>query len=441
MRARLARLGARLPSAVRLMTANIAVTAVTFLTGIITARMLLPEGRGQFAALTVWVMAISHVGMLGIHQFLARESGREPQRAGAIYAFGSRILAVIVPVLTLGYFAGAYFVTRSDPTYTMLLVLVSALVIPGTVANALQLYMELAQRSFALYNFGRLAFAVLFFAFSCILVVAGSRSVLDFLIAFAVAMTLTPLLTGLLISRRLAGRPRAPFAMGWRSAMIAASPYSAAISVGALTLHGDKLLLSVLFPEAVLGLFVVASSVAQVQHTIGEALAQLFFARLASLGPRDEIDGAWLAQKLRQSVLVYLAVATGALIALPPIFPLVYGEAYRPGVTALVILIPAIAIQAMVRPYEETFRGLGRPKVSLVILACGNLVMIGLLALVAWLGGGLREAALCVLAGNAVSLAVALYHGTRLAGQPVTALLVPRPSDAMQMASRIRQIF
>ena len=62
------------------------VIAVNTATGIITARMLQPEGRGELAALILWPVFLANAMTLGVPSSLVYNLRREPERASQFFA-------------------------------------------------------------------------------------------------------------------------------------------------------------------------------------------------------------------------------------------------------------------------------------------------------------------------------------------------------------------
>lgn len=424
----LAQMLARLPKAGQMLSANVALAAFTFATGVMLARALNPEGRGQLAALTVWTTTIAPLMLLGVHQFLAREAGRDGESAKAIYRHLYLIsgVASTAGIAIYGVLALTVLPSSSIPNPSMWL---AALIIPGSVFNAAQIQVELGRRSIAGFNYSRSAFALTYFAAVGTLFFLGTKALLPFVAALVLTSTLSAVLAGRLIARTLPREPRRQPRWSMSDTLVRSRGFGFAVLFTAMATQADKLILSVLFPILALGYFAVASAIAQMQHLLSEAFAQLFFSQMTRFKRASDVDVKWLSARLRQMVLLQATLCVGAVALLPPLVPYIYGPAFSESASLLYILLPAVALRALARPHEEVFRGLGMPRLCTKTLAAGTATTAVLLVCAASFQS-LHGAAVAVLIGNASALAWALMESRRLlALRPVDALL-PRRSDA-----------
>src|SRR5262249_1651663 len=74
------------------------------MTGMLAARLLGPQGRGELAAIQTWPSCIATLAMLGLHDALVYYSAREPRRAGR-YLSTAIVLALLttLPFMATGY--------------------------------------------------------------------------------------------------------------------------------------------------------------------------------------------------------------------------------------------------------------------------------------------------------------------------------------------------
>src|SRR5690348_8386651 len=85
---------------------NIVLAAMGMATGVVAARLLGPEGRGQLVAIQTWPFFIASIAMLGTPEALAYFSACSPDEAGRNLGSASTIsLIACLPLMTIGYFA------------------------------------------------------------------------------------------------------------------------------------------------------------------------------------------------------------------------------------------------------------------------------------------------------------------------------------------------
>lgn len=426
-----------IPVPLQLAAANIGLGAVTFLTGVMLARALGPDGRGVYGALFLWALTAANIFAWGAQITLARQVAQAPERAAAIYRSAYRMSLVGGLLGALAYLAAVISATLGRPEFPVWLVLVASLIIPFSIPNAFQIQIELGRGRYSSFNLVRTLFALLNFLTIAGLWIIGVRSVGVFvatLAGVALVSTVAAMLSIRLSLRGLVSEPRPKLGEIIRGS----TPIAMTMLVAGVAQQSDKLLASALFPAGLLGTYLVAGSLAQIQGAVGEALSQMFFARGAAITDLDHIDRVWLGLRLRQTILVYAAICAGALAIVPVLVPYIYGVGFTGAIPLLYLLLPAMALQGMVRPFEEYLRGLHMP----VILATISLVVIAFVG-----AGGIAAHFLgepLLLAGGAIAgfaaalVTAAVSLGRRLAVSP-WGLMVPRPSDAAALIRTLAQ--
>lgn len=421
----------RLPVPLQIASVNLVLAAATFATGIILARALGPHGRGVYGALFLWALTAANVFAWGTQMTLAREAAQRPARARAVYRAAYRLaligglagaatfLAVVVP-LTLG-----------DRDYPLWMVGVAAVIVPFTIPNAFQIQIELGRARFGSYNVVRSLFAGGNLLTVAALWLAGVRDAGTFLAVLAVMALGASLAAALSIRPSLRGLPDDDdIQLG--PTLRRSTPLALTMLIAGVAQQSDKLFASALFEPQVIGLYLVAATLAQVQGMAGEALAQMYFARGAALADLASVDREWLAQRLRQTILLYAVLCAGGLLVLPPLVPLIYGKAFAGSVELLYVLLPGLALQGMNRPFEEFLRGLNRAATLARMAIVLIVIMVGF-ALAARFAGSIALLPWGVVCGFAVSVMIAARTLARELDLPVARLLVPHPSDVADL--------
>src|SRR5215510_5738094 len=89
--------------------ANGALAVVGLVTGMLAARLLGPEGRGQLAAAQAWPWFLVTLGSFGLTEAIAYFVARSPSRARAALATG---LLLAVPFTLVAVAAGLWLLPR-----------------------------------------------------------------------------------------------------------------------------------------------------------------------------------------------------------------------------------------------------------------------------------------------------------------------------------------
>ncbi len=210
------------------------------------------------------------------------------------------------------------------------------------------------------------------------------------------------------------------------------------ISVGLVSLASaaDRLLVSLFFSARLMGIYIIALAFAQVQGIFCEALAPLFFPRLARLKNLSSIDRNWLAGRLRQTLLINGLVALVVVAAAPALLPLLFGEAFADSVFLVMVLVPGFAVRAMMRPYEEVLKGAGHsPKQSLAI---GTMSLVfGIIAVPSAILDSITGVAAATIFAGFVGMGMVVRSVSRLMNIGLADLLLVRPYDAVALAREV----
>lgn len=419
--------------------ANVLVAALTFCTSVMLARALGPDGRGVLANLVLWPTLICYPAVLGVHMELARRTAQDPTTARGHYGLGLRILipSGLATLLIFAACALAYDALRG-PLPHLALALAAGLMIPLGVWNVFQFQMELGRQNAQNVGLVRLLFAAANLAGVLLLYAASSHAVAPFLAVFLVASLISALGTAFFVNRSLGPAPATSPGATAGEVVWAARPFAVSSVLTIATSSLDRILVSAFFPARVMGLYVVALAISQIQEIVGDAISQLFFARTAQSQRLADVDKEWLALRLRQTMAVYGLLCLGTVAVAPVLLLVFFGERFRDSVSLVYLLLPALALKGATRPFEEVLKGGGRPLLQARIASAATAFFAVAGGLAAWQASlpMMLAALLLAAAGGlaATTLAVAREAGLRL-----DKVLVPRPADLTAMAASLAE--
>jgi len=423
------------------LSANVLIAALAFLTSVAQARALDPTGRGELAIFLLWPGIVAHLSMMGTHLYLARESGRNPTNVRRHYRLGYLILVTCCSVASLVWIGICLMtpVLGSDPSIAV--ILLTALIIPLSAWNAMQVQIELGRSSFATYNLARIGFSVVYALLIVALITANLRSVIAFLAAFTVAAGISAIAAQLLIGRSIvhAAIPQAiqrtpTLTQLWDGAW----PYAVSTALLAVSSMVDRMVISTFFDVRSMGLYVVAIAMSQLQSVINEAISPLFFARSGQATAMATMDREWLYRRLRQTVIINATISVLLLAAVPVLLPLIFGEAYSGAMLIALLLVPAAGLRSMMRPFEEVLKGSGQANSqSVAIFTMMGVFLAG--SLVAILNGGVPGVAGAMILAALAGLLTVAGRLSRILAVPMGALLVPRLDDLLALRFDIQR--
>ena len=340
---------------------NVAMAGLGVVTGVLAARLLGPEGRGQLGAIQLWPSALATFAMLGLSEALVYFSAKNPQEAGR-YLGSAMFLALIstFPFMLIGYWLMPHVLSAQSPQiisaarWYLWLIPVYALV--GMPYHPLRNLKDMAWWNVlrtlpGLGWLGLLIWALLQARADPQYLASSHLVVLGFIFV--------PVL--LVVARRVQG-PYWPRRSDFAPMLRYGLPSATATLPQMLNLRLDQMLMAAFLPVQTLGLYVVAVAWSNAVHPILNAFGAVLFPRVASETDAQE-QARVFSQGVRMSVLAAVAVAVPVLAATPWVLPFVFGEGFRPAIPAALVLIVAATISGLNQILQEGLRGLGHPKV------------------------------------------------------------------------------
>jgi len=397
-----------------------ALAVAGLLSGMLAARLLGVEGRGELAAAQAWPLFLANLGGFGLPEAVAYFAARTPSRARATLATG---LVLAVPLTIAGVVAGVWLlphVLGSNPAgvqrvATMCLVLVPLLTFTAAPLQAIR-----GVGRYASWNVLRLITPLTWLGTLLVIQGTESASVRTLAIAFIGTTALAGIASHLYAWKTLAGTVH-PDRSLVRPMLAYSAPTMAAAVPHWLNLRLDQLIVIALLDARALGLYVVAVAWSSAAHPLAMVVAHNAVPALAAM-----------PDSRRRADLVYRAGAVAAVVtsvlllaATPVLLPMIFGTEFQAAVPVALVMVLAGAVEATNLVGAECLRGLGRPRAILVAECVGLAVTAVALPLLV-LAGGIMGAAVASL----VSYSAILVVQRRL-------MLTARPHSALDLAAQI----
>jgi O-antigen/teichoic acid export membrane protein len=351
---------------------SLAIQVCGVVTGILTARILGPTGRGELATVILWPTILSNLGLVGCNWVLAREVARTPERESEWVSAGIAVgFAAAVAFFSAGYFL-VPLLLPADKRYLVPIARVCLWLIPLDIFNQMLLAMEHGRMRWRRFNFLRLSFFLVYVVL--IALIAGTRaSNVDWFVAAFLASNLFAVLVRLWMQRRSL-KAKGLRLSECRHLLRAGFPYFGATVSNLVSLQFDIILVVSLFDTRAAGIYAVASALAGGQSALGEALGITAFGVLS-----NEMDGGrqekMITETFRQSALVSSGVGIALACLIPflivPLFGAQFSQAVRPGV----VLALAGSLAASANILNQALRGAGRPHAGLVSQLLGTIIL------------------------------------------------------------------
>jgi antigen flippase len=409
---------------------NLGIQACTILQGVLLARLLGPEGRGQFAGAMLWPSVFAGVGGLGLGVTLARRAAvaedlRPLFRSAIVLGIGTGLLATAACAASLPWLLA----TVDQQTR-----IASWVFIPFITFNHVALAVLSVDHGagrFAQYNRTRFVVNPLYLALIGLLWLKGEASVVWYIICLAAANGVVAGIRVVTALRYSNGwGPILPLSRVFREA----APFAVSGLFTPLLTVADKALLLYLLGEEQLGLYAVALTAASTLSVVSQAGGALSFTVTAQENSPAAFDR--VSNVFRTSAWIWLIGGLALATAMPVLVPLVYGNDFHASVAPAIALIGAAAFAGQATVLENSMRGQGRAFVGVESRVVGMLsfLLLGIWAVPSW---GLIGAAGAYVFGQCIVLAVMVNRTTRLWPDVTASLLIPRREDLHQLFKQI----
>ena len=347
-------------------------------TGVISARLLGPEGRGELAAIVMWPQFFAFTLTLGLPSSLLYNLKCFPEKARELYSItllssavmGALAIAagfLIIPYRLVSYspelvrFAQAAMVTA--PIALLFVVLSSAL---------------LARHEFFLYNLIRLLNPLIVLVVMLGLMAAGSLT--PHTAAIATLAAAVPIVVWMML-RFWWLYPPIGTGLQWASQQVISyglRGYGADL-LGTLTDQVDKVVVVGLLDPSMMGIYVVAVSFAQILNVFPTAVVTVLFPKSSGRSTEEVVTVTGRAARLN-GISSVLAGAAVALLA-PWIVGRVFGADYVAAVPVLRILLLEGVLRGTIWILAQAFMALDKPGMVSALQGAGLCLAAPLLLL------------------------------------------------------------
>ncbi len=401
------------------------------LTGVLTARMLGPEGRGEYAAIFVWTTGIAALIGFGINQAVAFYLGKraftlsEISTAATAIWMGQSVLSISACILILHYALAAY-----SPQVRHAAVIFS-LATPAFIGGGYPPALFQGAQNPVKFNVLRSLTPAVYCVILALLylmhrwsigVIIGSQA-FSYVLVAAIGIVMV----------RVAFRPT----WNWNKAVIKSLiHFGARAQTTSLTSYFnqriDQVMLSLFVPPQQLGYYAVAVSLAAAVIVFPQAAGIVTFSKGSSQQHGDAI--ATMGVALRAS-FIWLLVTCGVLYLLADfLIRHVFGNAFEGSILACRILIPGALMMGMNQVLYNGASALGRPGLPALAEGASMLVTaVGLFLLVPHYG--YIGAAIVSSIAYTISFFVMLFLANRFLAIDLRTLLLPRGAGLRHGAS------
>jgi antigen flippase len=342
----------------RKMIATVATSFVLFglmtLQGIFLARMLGPDGRGQYGTAVFYTQTLMYIGLLGSHYAVARWAGRRASDLDSLWnaTFRLGILTGVGTMFVVSILA--FWGLPAEKEYLAWLCILCSIYLPLEHIRLLWLGIDHGRGDFDRYNRSRLVAQVAFPALLAIAWIIGATTVKTVSLLFALA-PLVGLTYQYLTKPSFAPTTASRRGPSVKRILQRGKPYAMSVLVSDLCDRIDMFLFLWLTSFTIQGYYNAAVPAANLLLVVPIALSLFAF----NAGSRREqlttSRSVWKNSAMIHAV--QLASAGIFALVLEPLMVLVYKEPFRAAVPLALRLLPAYAIAGCGRVAEAYLQG------------------------------------------------------------------------------------
>ena len=399
------------------------ILVVNFVTGVLTARLLAPDGRGALAALSLWAQTLGFVSALGFSEAITFLQASRANRDT-----GSRLLgtSLVVTLLcgTVGLAVGEWVLphvlaaqTPATLTLGRLFLLTIYLVIATETAKALLA----GDQDFKSLNTMRLAQPALYAVVLLALGATHRATVPTVLVAATVTGVLALLVIWARLARRVGfGRP----SLGVLREGLAYGLRQQGANFSRLTNSRlDLLIIPAFMAAGEVGRYAIATNLSGLIFALLGSVSLVVFPAATRAGGAAGL--ALIARSLRLVLAAGLLLSAAMFLVAPLFVRCVYGAGFVGAISPLRILLPGAVLMAATSILSSGLQAINRPQDATLAQVCGAaLTVTGLMLLLRPLG--IAGAAITSTVAYGVSFLISLRLLGRQEGFRLREVLHPR---------------
>lgn len=385
------------------LTATALTRAIGVITGILAARLLGPNGRGELAVIVFLPTMLALIGEIELPRSIAVEASHDPIPANLVstsvwlgLALGVIQAVILISALPLYLPADKLYLLPASRWFMVYL--------PATYVTAALMGSDQGRGRFGRFSFlmvlpGAL-YAIFILAFAL-----GARTPATFAACLLVSTVLTAIVRVAMDARQNPlGLPDLALA---RKLLIRGANFYLPAIAGFVLSRADLFILIRIVPTEQVGLYAVAQAIALGQMGVVLPFVHVGFAAVAREGESSSAL-AVLAQHFRLAQIAATGMAVFAAALTPWAIRTLFGPGFLGARIATYLLIAATALWGASQMLEQGLRAAGHPRIGIVSNLAGFVVLVvaGIPACISHGIGGIAAAALAAQALN-ISILIA----------------------------------
>ncbi|MEB3212915.1 MAG: oligosaccharide flippase family protein [Leptolyngbyaceae bacterium] len=409
---------------VQTLAVRVFILGINLVTGVVTARNLGPDGRGELAAIMLWPQLLSYLLTLGLPASIIFNLKRYPKQrnyffiASLLLSLGLGAIATIVGVIGLPYWLSQY---SSETIYQARVLVVLA---PISLLSLVMVAFCEVEGDFTVSNQSKYLLPV--FTLIALLILMGCHQIHPITAALAYMLP-SIAITGWLV-RRITPYFQ-PLVFRW--ARIRKSGYRLffyglqCYGIDLLTtlsnrLLGQALVIGLLNPAA-MGLYAVAFSISRMLNLFEQAVISVLVAKTSARPIPDIVKLTGCAARVTTTLTVLCVIPLTILC--PILLKFLYGDQFLGAVPVFRWLLLEVTLGGTTWVLSQAFMAAGKPSMVTLFQTFGVGLSIPLL-LILVPKYGLVGVGYALLISTTVRFLLVLISYPRVLKQPIPSLLI-----------------
>jgi O-antigen/teichoic acid export membrane protein len=343
---------------------NALILAFGTFTGILTARLLHPEGRGALAAVLFWPEILAGVGICGLNEALVYRMGQGKESADGIRTAVVSALGLAAVTIAAGLLLMPYLLGQARAMWINAASGYLVFFIPLNFLSLTLLAVDQAQLRFHRYNLLKLSVPMVYVIGFVGLWVFHAVSVETVLWANLIGNAIGAGIRIGISRHQLAGKFSFNEA---KSLTFTGLSFHATLLVVLLSSRIDRILVLALWDNATVGLYIAAFTYsASALSIITNTVHTIVFPRIAN--SRDDAQGCTLLSRALRISMLVITLGTIPMIALAPwLVPGLFGVDFKAAIVPSVLLLAAYIPLAMRQIIVRSVRGFGEARLGVAV--------------------------------------------------------------------------
>jgi O-antigen/teichoic acid export membrane protein len=410
------------------------ILGLNVVTGIVTARFLGPEGRGELAAIILWPQFLGYAFAFALPSAVVYEARRDPaSRRAVIRAALGLSLAGGCLALGVGLAAMPQLLHHASADTLRYARWMMIFALPATVATVLTAVLQLDEK-FHAYN--RARYLPLLLTLAALAWLAGSAALTPLSGAWSYFLPGVPVFAWMAWRVRACLEPGPRRSRGVIGRLLSYSTRAyGGEAAGTLLGQLDKIMLVNLLVPAHFGIYVVVFNLSRVLTMLPAAIVPVLLPKTAGRSAAEVVAITGQTLSIATPTLLLggaILVATGS-----GLLQLLYGAEFAAGYLPLCLLLTEAVIASLAQVIIQPFLALNRPGVITIIQA-GSLAALGAALWLLVPPFGITGAALGLLVATLLR-AVSIYAAYRVTLNVRAPRMWPSLHDTPALLRRLRE--